>query len=142
MCVIIKMMNATYTIVKDYNLLIQKYTGVFCFDEFFEYLKKVTADPEWQIVNKIITDLRDINLDAFYNDMDNFVKYRKENIKNSYVNVFIVNSPLSTVVVHLYKEKLNSKRYRYEYCSTIEYTLSLLGLEDKQKEIESIIEKL
>ena len=134
-------MNSDYKILKEHKLLVQKYTGVFCFDEFFEHIKEVTADPDWKNVHKIITDLRDINLDLFYKNMDKFLEFRNENILRSYYNVFIVNTPLSTAVLHLYKEKLNSERYKYEYCSTTEYALSFLDLEDVQDEIEQILDK-
>jgi len=135
-------MNTNYKIVKKHKLLVQKYTGVFCFDELFDHIKNVIKDPDWGNVENIITDLRDINLDVFYENMDYFLKYRDNNIMNSYFNVFIVNTPLSTAVVHLYKEQLDSDKYKYEYCSTLEYALVFLGIPDHFDEIENIIEKL
>ncbi len=135
-------MKSNYKILKKHKLLVQKYTGVFCFDELFEHIKNVTKDPDWAYVRNIITDLRDIDLELFYKNMDNFLKYRNNNVMKSYFNVFLVNTPLSTALVHLYKEQLNSDKYKYEYCSTMEYALAFLGLQDEQEEIEDILDKL
>jgi len=135
-------MNTNYKIITDHNLLVQKYKGEFCFDDLFEHIKNVTKDPNWSKVEKIITDLRNIDLEVFYKNMDYFLKYRNNNVMKSYFNVFLVNTPLSTALVHLYKEQLNSNKYKYEYCSTVEYAITFLGLQDQFEEIKSIMEKL
>jgi hypothetical protein len=135
-------MNTSYKIIKEYGLLVQKYTGIFCFDELFDHIKIVVADPDWKNVGKIITDLRDIDLNVFYENMDFFLKYRNDNIKNSYLNVFIVDKPLPTAIVHMYKEQLNSEKYKYEYCSTVGYALSFLGLVGFEEEIGSVLDEL
>ena len=135
-------MNTSYKIIKEHGLLVQKYTGVFCFDELFDHIKIVVTNPDWKDVRKIITDLRDINLDAFYDNMDLFLKYRDNNIKKSYLNVFIVDKPLPTAIVHMYKEQLNSEKYQYEYCSTVEYALAFVGLAGFEEEIDAALDKL
>ena len=135
-------MEVEYKIVKEYNLLIQKYTGVFSYEHYFEYVKRVKENPDWDYVEKIITDLRNIDLNIFYENIDYLVKFRNENIKKNYYNVFIVDSPMSTAIIHLYKEKLNSRRYQYEYCSTLEFALAKLDLKDKKEEIKGIMESL
>jgi len=135
-------MDVKFRIVKDWNLLIQKYTGVFSYDPYFEHIKRVTNDPDWKYVDKIITDLRNIDLEMFYKNMDYLIKYRNENIKKNYYNIFIVDAPLSTAIMHLYKKKLNSLRYKYEYCSTLEFALAELKMEDKKEKIKSILENM
>ena len=133
-------MKSDYKILKEHKLLVQKYAGVFCFDELYEYIKNVMKDPDWNDVEKIITDLRNIDLKVFYDNMNNFLKFRDSNVMRSYYNVFLVDKPLPTAVVHLYKEQLNSEKYKYEYCSTVDYALSFLELSDKKAEIESILD--
>lgn len=135
-------MEVDYKIIKDYGLLVQRYKGVFNFDEFVSYSKKVMADPEWEYVDKIITDIRGADVTQFYEKMDNLLKYRKEVIRKSFVNVLIVNNPLSTVTAFLYKDRLSNYSYRYEYCSTVEYALELLKLEDKFEEISAVLNSL
>ena len=135
-------MIAKYKILKDQNLLVQKYEGSFCFDDLFEHINNVASDPAWQEVDKIITDLRGVDLEIFYKEMEKFLNFRKTNIAKPYVNVFIVDTPLATAVVHLYKSKLNSEKNQYEYCSTVEYAVYYLGLSKEEGMIYRELEKL
>ena len=135
-------MEVDYKIIKDYGLLVQRYKGFFDFDEFVSYSRKVMEDPEWEHVDKVITDIRDADITQFYEKMDTLLKYRKDVIRKSFINVFIVNNPLSTVTAFLYKDRLSNYSYRYEYCSTVEYALELLDLEDKFEEINAVLNSL
>ncbi len=135
-------MIANYKILKKQDLLVQKYECRYCFDDLFEHIKKVASDPDWQKVDKIITDLRGVDLDIFYKEMEKFLNFRKTNIAKPYVNVFIVDAPLATAVAHLYKNKLNCEKNQYEYCSTVEYAISFLGLGKEEEVISREIGKL
>ncbi len=135
-------MEGNYTILKDLSLLVQKFTGVFTYDEYTEYSKKILSDPDWEFVTKVLTDLRGTNLDEFYKKIDTIVNYRKETIRKKFLNVFIVDSPMSTVVALLYKDKFNDENYKYEYCSTIDHALILFELEDHKDRIKGILKEL
>ena len=135
-------MIAKYKILKKQNLLVQKYEGRFCFDDLFEHIKKVALDPDWRKVDKVITDLRGVDLEIFYKEMEKFLNFRETNIAKPYMNVFIVDSPLATAVAHLYKSKLNSEINQYEYCSTVQYAISYLGLGKEEDMITRELENL
>ncbi len=70
------------------------------------------------------------------------VKLREEYIQKKYTIVHLVEDPIVTAQSHLYQEKLKEKALKYNYCSTIEYAVQLLGLEYTRSEMENIIENL
>ncbi len=135
-------MEIQYQILKEKHLLIQKYIGVFSIDHYSKYVYKVLDLPDWEYVKKVLTDARDVDLKNAFLNLDALSIIRKEIIKRRFLNVFIVDEPVSTATAHIYKKKLSKKDYEYEYCSTLEYALEALGIKGCESEIESVLNNL
>ena len=63
-------------------------------------------------------------------------------IKKKYLNVFLVDNLSSTVTALLYQENLTNKEYDYKYCSTIEYAIDILQLNESEKELAFALDNL
>ena len=133
-------MEIKYEFFENENLLIQKYIGDFSIEHYKEFVVFLLKTKEWKSVKKIFSDFRNINLSLALENLDKLTKYRDETVKTKYFNVFLVDNPDNTVTANLYQEKLN--KYDYSYCSTISYTINLLGLNKSEVELECIIKDL
>lgn len=54
----------------------------------------------------------------------------------------LINDPISSAIVHIYKEKLKKRGYSDDYCSTVKYAIEILHLGMKPTEIEAILNNL
>jgi len=135
-------METKYRILKDHGLMVQKIKGVFDFGEFIAYTKIIMQDPDWKYVDKIVTDLKNAELSGFFEKMDEYLNYKKTEIKRSYSNVFIVDNPLNTAVVDIFKNKHKSLSDKYEYCSTLNFALSFLDMSYIYDEVSEVLDEL
>ena len=135
-------MEIQYQIIKEKHLLVQKYVGDFSIEHYATYINILIKEPEWKYVKKILTDLREANLDLALVDLDKLIKIRDKIIRKKYLNVFLVDQPVSTAITHIYQDSLVKKEYDYKYCSTIKYALGLLELNENINEMERILKNL
>ena len=135
-------MKIEYQIFKDKNLKIHRFIGKFSFEHYGAYMQKITKQPDWKYVKRVITDIRGGIFNIDYNQIKQLVDFREKIIKKSYKNVFIVNDPSSTALTHLYQEDLLKREFDYQYCSTVEHAIELLNLEQYSTDIEYAIENL
>lgn len=135
-------MKIHYQIFKAQRLMVQKYLGSFSFDHYKKFMLELINKPEWNYVEKVLTDAREVDPTNAFENLDALVKFREEVIKRNYLNVFLIDTPLSTITTHLYQEQLQEKDYDYKYCSTIDYALDTLELGISADDMEDIIMNL
>ena len=135
-------MQIQYQIFKEKNLKIHKFSGLFSIEFYNAYMIEIINNTEWKYVKRVITDLRECTFNMNLEDIEKLVKFRDTVVKSTYRNIFIVNNPSSTAVVHLYQQDLMKKKYDYEYCSTVNHAIELLELEEFNEEIVFAINNL
>lgn len=135
-------MEIRYQTFKDNKLLVLKWIGEWSLENLREYSKELSKDPDMKLISKIMSDLRDAKLDGALKDIDFLVRRQEENTVNKYINVHIVTDPSSTVVSHLYQQKLKAKGFSYEYCSTVAHALELLNLNMDANEMEELLRNM
>ena len=135
-------MEIQYKIFKEDKLLVQKYNGDFSIEKYQDYIRTLTNNQSWKDIELVLTDLRNVNLSPVYNNIENLITIRSNTIKKKYLNVFLVDTPRETAILHLYQEGLIKKNYNYAYCSTIEKAIELLNSNTSEKELEEMISNL
>jgi len=139
---VIQAMKIEFQFFPDMQLLIQRYLGDFSFDHYPAYMYEMMKDPHWEKVERVLTDIREVNPKEAIANLSKLIKFRDEVVGKKYLNVFLVSAPLATATVHLYQDPLAKKDYDYQYCSTLEYALELLELESTKSEMEPLLENL
>jgi hypothetical protein len=134
-------MESHYRIIKDKNLLIYRCTGIFTIGEYKDLVIKVTNDPDWQFVTKILSDYRDCKSNTIIDSIDELHDIRKFIIKKELRNVFLINSPSGAASAHLYitDAPITSG---YSYCTTLKHALEILALSSSYNEIEAFLKSL
>ncbi len=130
-----------YEIFPKEGLLIQRYMEDFSLGHYKKYMEKLMKDPAWTLVEKVLTDARAINAKGALNNLDELVRFRKEVVKKNYLNVFLIDDPVSTATSYLYQFELKGS-FNYEYCSTIEQARKLLGIKESNEVFEERLEQL
>ena len=119
-------MEIRYKFIEESNLLIQKAYGDWSTESYINYTKTTLNNKKMLNVKKIFSDLRDVNLESAFKEIDKLIELRETMINLNYTNVNIVNTPSSTVVTHLYQDKVAKKgNNNHFYCSTIKAALDL-----------------
>ena len=134
-------MKILYRFIEEENLLIQQYTGNFSLEHYIDYVKIIIKTKEWNFVKKILSDFRKIDFEKAFNSLQKLEKIRRKSIKKEFYNVFLVDSPKTTVFAHLYQNN-QAVEYKYNYCSTIDYAHKLLELNMTKNELELILNNL
>ena len=138
-------MKIQYQILKEKNLLIQKYIGHISFEDYETYIShmhKMMKDPDWESVEKSLVDLRETDLDLSFENIKKLSAFRSESMKKKYSSVFLVEKPSATASAHLYQDELKKSKTDYKYCSTMQQALSLLKLDMQEDEMEDILSEL
>lgn len=136
-------MNIYYQIFKNRGLLVLKITGEWSMSKYKENVGLIMKDPEFKYVTKFLSDFREFDISTtMINELDELAQIRKEIIKKKYKNVYIISTPPSTVMAHLYTKKLSEKGYSYNYCSTLKKALELLNLDETEMEMEQLIQNI
>jgi hypothetical protein len=134
-------MEIKYRIIKEHHLAVHKYIGKFSVEDYIYCVKKATSLPEWGYVQKVLNDLRNVDMKHAIPYMNKLFQVRKETIIKDLNTVLLVDNPEGTASAHLYMEKTMSK-YRIGYCSTIEYAIELLNVRLSPNEIKDILNNL
>jgi len=136
-------MSIHYEFIEEHNLLIQKAYGEWSTKYYINYIKTTFNNKKMLNVKKVFSDLRDINLEEAFKEIDKLIELREIMINLNYTNVNIVNSPTSNVVSHLYQDKVAQKGFtNHHYCSTIKTALNLLDLDISENEMVALLEKI
>ena len=130
-----------YRIIKEPGLLVQHYSGTFSLDYYTDFVHKMLQNPDWKTTNKVLTDLRDLDPTGLQKYISVIARIRKDIVKKDFVNVFIIDKPKTTVFSHLYQKNL-LKLYSYQYCSTVNHAIRILGLTGYEKQIEQTLNEL
>jgi len=128
--------------IEDKNLLIQKATGEWSTEYYLKYVDSVFMHKKMANVQKILSDLRGINLEKAFKDVDLLIELREKMVKLDYLSVVLVSSPSSTAVTHLYQDKVTSKGFDHTYCGTMKKALSLLSIDIREKEMEALFKEI
>ena len=124
-------------IYKEKGLFLQKYTGEFSAEEYKNYALATISKPEWNYVTKSLFDFRDLTFSGTEDVIDELIKFRNEMKIQNIVTVYLVSSPLATVLTHLYIDQVKSSNYYY--CTTIEKAISILEIDTNSIEIEALL---
>ncbi|NOR28015.1 MAG: hypothetical protein GQ540_05755 [Lutibacter sp.] len=135
-------MEIQFQIFKEKNLLIQKYKGNFSIPKYKAQVIKIINNPDWKNIDKVLVDLRNINLKNVLQHIEELVEIKENIINKKYVTVHLVDEPSTTVFSHLYKEELKEESYNINYCSTIEKAIELLKSNTSKRELEEMISNL
>ena len=130
-----------YQILGDHELLVQKCIGDFSVEHFTSYLKELVQHKDWDLVTKLVVDYRECNLEPAIEDTEKVAKIRKQILIKDIFMVLLVNSPVNTAAIHLYKEDLNYESGSY-FCSTTDHALKLLRIDHSEKELEDLFTQL
>lgn len=128
--------------IENENLLIQKACGEWSTEYYIKYVDTVFRHKKMINVKKILSDLREVNLEKALKDVGLLVELRDKMINLDYLSIVVINSPKATAVTHLYQEEVTSKGFDQNYCSTLDKALRLLSLNISEKEMENILEKI
>jgi len=134
-------MEIFWKIIPEKKLLIQKFCGEFCVDYYRETAKIVVSHQHWASVEKVITDVRELNPDKAYSNMEALMEIRRNIYKRNYKNVFLVQTPKVTAITHLYQKSL-AKDYDYRYYSTLKNAIIYLNLDYIEEELELDLQNL
>jgi len=134
-------MEIRYKFLSDYNLVIQKFKGEFSIDQYKVHVFEIINDERFRHINKSLFDLRETTLQKINKPiLDQLIEIRDIMNVHDLTSVFLVDSPNTTVLAHLYIDKIKKKNYKY--CSTISKALDLLELSAIKTEIEHALEGL
>ena len=111
-------MQIEYEIFKDLNLLILRFSGNWSLDQYKYSVNNVIHDKDFESVQKVLSDFRELNLDDAITQIKELVEIREKTIKKNYIHVRIVNG------------------------STIDYALKLLNINISIDEIENLLDNL
>lgn len=136
-------MKTHFQFFEDEKLFIIKYVGKFSFDKYVEQVHKFTKREEWLFVENILVDIRNTDFNMPLDKIDELVDVKENNDKTKEVNtVHLVASPPETVVVHLYQEPLKAKKYKMNYCTTLEKAKELLRFSNSPENLDHRINQL
>lgn len=140
-------MEVRYQVFENENLFIQKFSGVFSFEEYQAYIRYITEYLATKSIEKVLVDFRELTFiimsDEFNQNFQRIVEFRKKinetELKNKDITlVFLVNKPMPTVIAHLFSANFSN----YTYCSTEEIAINTLMLPKHLNNLGSIIENL
>jgi len=139
-------MEIHYQFFEDNNLLIHKFIGEFSIIDYEYYMTESTKQFEVNKVEKILTDLRNLEDSPIPDNIENLINELiriREKVKlKSVKNIFIVEKPVAAAISSLYQNSQLSKGMDYSLCSTLDYAIKYLGLNYTVAELEEIIRNL
>ena len=135
-------MKIKYQILKEKACLVQKYFGEWSTEHYKKYVQILVKDPEWKYVTKVFSDFREANLKLVNKDLNYIIQLENEILRKNCIYVLLVDNPISTASIHLYKKELEKKKLYCNYCSTVEFALKLLCINNNTKEMEEILKTL
>ncbi len=135
-------MNIKYQVFPDDNFIIIKPLGDFNIEHYGEYSRHIVQNPHWNRIDKMLTDIRGLNTQKVPNYLDLMAEIRRDVYKRDYINVFLVDSPISTAITHIYQSNLKALNFKYKYCSTIKETLRTLDLNYTEEYALGLIKNL
>jgi deoxyxylulose-5-phosphate synthase len=135
-------MKIRYQFFQDHNLLIQKYVGEWSTLHYEEFVDLLLSGNEIKKTEKILTDLREINLKFAIADEEYIKGIRNKIPYTHFNNIHLVENPLSTAIAHLYQEQFVAEGLNYNYCSTMLRAIELLSLKLTVDEMENRLKSL
>lgn len=146
-------MEIKYQLFVQDNLLIQKYIGLFCLEEFLSYNGYISKKLSSSSVKKVLLDFRDLRFIAnndkvpndFRKNLNKVIENRRNINQNEHKNkevklVIWVEKPMPTVIAHLFVKNFSGSHYIY--CSTASKAIEVLKIPFYQESLESIVENL
>lgn len=131
-----------YQILPAESLTVVHFSGTWSSVILKNSFKKLATESEFQCVNKMLIDFREIDLSSSINDISNIAISRTMNLPNKQTIVHLVSSPKSTASAQLYQEQLSLLGFQCGYCSTMKHALNFLNIEIQPIDMENIIKHL
>jgi hypothetical protein len=146
-------MEIKYQFFEKECLLIQKFKGLFSFEDYLRYTGCLSKDFSLMAITKVLIDFRDLIINDvidelpsdFDKKLDTLIKIRKKInqkvFQNKEVNLVIwVDKPLPTVVAHLFVN--NFSKMNYHYCSTTSAVIEILKIDLFSDNLEIVVDHL
>ena len=124
------------------HLLVIKFEGEFCIDRYKEHVLEIVQKPEWDSINKILLDLRLVEVNFDIEDVNTLVEIKRNVIKKEHLSVQLVDKPIITALTHLIQSEFINLNLTTEYCCTIEKAIELLNVDFKEEEVTKILDNL
>ncbi|MFO8234848.1 MAG: hypothetical protein R6U04_05545 [Bacteroidales bacterium] len=137
-------MKIEYQVFEKENLLIHKFYDRWSTREYKDYITFSIKNLNLGVVNKILTDLRELEaIQPLFDEINQIQAISKEIPLDKYINVHLVTDPMLTVASHIYQQTMSpGDKIQYTYCSTLAYSLELLNLNINSQEAEKRINNL
>jgi hypothetical protein len=140
-------MKIVYQYFDEGSFLIQKFSGVWSFDRYEQYVVMGRERLEISKIRKILTDLREVSYSLqkgmLNRDLSRMLSIRNMLPERNFLNIHLVTSPILTIISDRYQANYAADlQTHYGYCSTIEYARHYLNLPYKESELKEMIENL
>jgi hypothetical protein len=111
--------------------------------QYENYILYSIQNIDLKQVNKVLTDLREVNLTSNLVDFEKLASIRKKLPLAHYINIHLVEPPALTVISELYKQKsLGDEQLKLEYCSTLSHASKLLQVSLTTFELNTYLDNL
>lgn len=140
-------MEIKYQIFEEENLLVQKFSGVFSIETYMKYTRSIMGNPASKSINQVLIDFREVNFkdlpEDFNSGLDRMTEMRKninkEDKKRRDVSVvFWVDTPIPTVVAHIFKQNFSN----YNYCSNEDHVHEIIKASEQFNNLDKVIRNL
>lgn len=136
-------METHFQFFEDENLFVIKYTGEFSIEEYSKQVIESTNKDEWSFVEKILVDIRLTKFNIPIKKISELIDIKENKLsQKELVTVHLVATPSETVATHLYQARLKEKKFKLNYCSTVQKAKELLNLSKSSSELELRINNL
>lgn len=132
-------MRVNYRIISKHGLLVQKFSDDFCMRTYECYLQSLLADPHWSAIKAVLTDMRGVETNFLYENLEELVRIRKEVIKKKFTSVILIDQPVFTASTMLYKNLLTESGYYNDIYSTEDLAIDQLMLPLKSSDVKAVL---
>ncbi len=133
-----------YKILKDFNLIIEYYSGHIDGNDGIELIKKIKKDINYNPSFNVLVDFRDIDInwtDEIDESLSNFIQFMKTN--SDFISIqlsVLISKPMHAVLSELLKSEYANFSIKQEIFSTLESALFFLNIQKKHTPV--VIEEI
>jgi len=124
------------------NLLIVRFEGDFCIENYKAHVLDMVQKPEWSSINKFLVDLRFVTINNGTDIIDEIINIKENIIKKKHISVQLVDKPKITALSHLLQLELNNQDFDINFCSSVKKSIKLLELNDDEIEFKKMLSSL
>jgi len=129
--------NFSYEILPDLNLVIRSFSGIIQLNDILQSFDELEKDAEFSKNMNFLSDIRDVEIIFSANEIKTLIEKIQSNI-NIYgerISVLLTESPNQALFGGLIDYYKRDKNIKLSIVSTVEYSLSLLGIAKENDQI-------